>query len=28
MPKKALNSAGLEVEQNKNGVTLESFFDI
>ncbi len=28
MPKKVLNSAGLEVEQNKNGVTLERFFDI
>ena len=28
MPKKVLNSAGLEVEQNKNGVTLDSFFDL
>lgn len=28
MPKKVLNSADLEVEQNKNGVTLERFFDI
>jgi len=28
MPKKVLNSAGLEVEQNKNGVTLEKFFSI
>ncbi|MFB3765503.1 MAG: DUF4130 domain-containing protein [Methanotrichaceae archaeon] len=28
MPKKVLNSAGLEVEKNKNGVTLERFFDI
>lgn len=28
MPKKVLNSASLEVESNKNGVTLERFFGI
>lgn len=28
MPKKVLNSSSLEVERNKNGVTLERFFDI
>lgn len=28
MPKKVLNSAGLEVEQNKNGITLDHFFNI
>jgi hypothetical protein len=28
IPKMALDSAGLEAERNKNGVTLERFFDI
>lgn len=28
MPKKVLDSAGLEVEQNKNGTTLEDFCDL
>lgn len=28
MPKRILGSAGLEVEQNKNGVTLEDFCDL
>ncbi len=28
MPKKVLDSAGLDVERNKNGVTLERFFEI